>query len=62
METGSFPYDINGLALSTGEVDGAVKVVWNGDTQDILGLHIVGANATEVVGEALMALQLEGTI
>lgn len=62
VETGSFPFSINGLAMCTGEVDGAVKIVWDGASQEILGVHIVGAGATEVIGEAVLALQLECTI
>lgn len=62
VEVGDFPYAINGLAMGYDTVDGAVKIVSDAETQDILGVHIVGANATELVGEAVMALQLECTI
>jgi dihydrolipoamide dehydrogenase len=61
VATGDFPYSINGLAMGYGEVDGAVKVVIDAKTEEILGIHIVGPNATELVGEAVMALQLECT-
>jgi len=61
VDIGDFPYPINGLAMSYGEVDGSVKVVSDAATEEILGIHIVGANATELVGEAVMALQLECT-
>jgi dihydrolipoamide dehydrogenase len=61
VEVGDFPYPINGLAMSYGEVDGAVKIVMEAESQEILGVHIVGSNATELVGEAVMALQLECT-
>jgi dihydrolipoamide dehydrogenase len=61
VDIGDFPYPINGLAMSYGEVDGSVKVVSDAATEEILGIHIVGANATEIVGEAVMALQLECT-
>ncbi|MFH2130552.1 MAG: dihydrolipoyl dehydrogenase [bacterium] len=59
VETGNFPCSVNGLAAGYGEVDGATKVVWDAETQDILGIHIVALNATEMMGEAVMALQLE---
>ncbi len=59
--TGSFPYSINGLAMGYGEVDGAVKIVFDAESQELLGIHIVGSNATELIGEAVMALQLECT-
>ncbi len=61
VEVGDFPYPVNGLAMSYGEVDGAVKIVMEARSQEILGVHIVGSNATELVGEAVMALQLECT-
>ena len=61
VEVGDFPYAINGLAMGYDEVDGAVKIVLEAQTQEILGIHIVGANAIELVGEAVMALQLECT-
>lgn len=62
IEVGDFPYAINGLAMGYDEVDGAVKVVLEAETKEIIGIHIVGANATELVGEAVMALQLECTV
>jgi dihydrolipoamide dehydrogenase len=62
VEVGDFPYAINGLAMGYDEVDGAVKIVLEAETKEILGIHIVGANATELVGEAVMALQLECTV
>ena len=61
VDVGHFPYAINGLAMGYGDVDGAVKIVMEAKTEEILGIHIVGANATELVGEAVMALQLECT-
>lgn len=62
VDTGVFPYAINGLAMVRNQVDGAVKVVFDTKYGEILGVHIVGSNATEVVGEAVMAMQLECTV
>jgi dihydrolipoamide dehydrogenase len=61
VEIGDFPYSMNGLAMCHGETDGSVKVVSEAEYGEILGIHIVGANATELVGEAVLALQLECT-
>jgi dihydrolipoamide dehydrogenase len=61
VEIGDFPYTINGLAMSYGEKHGSVKIVSESENNEILGVHIVGPNATELVGEAVMALQLECT-
>jgi dihydrolipoamide dehydrogenase len=60
-EVGDFPYAINGLAMARNEISGAVKIVSDARYGEILGVHIVGANATELVGEAVMAMQLEAT-
>jgi dihydrolipoamide dehydrogenase len=62
VEVGDFPYSINGLAMARGEMAGAVKVVTDAKLGAILGVHIVGQNATELVGEAVMAMQLEATV
>ena len=60
-EVGDFPYAINGLAMSRDQMTGAVKIVADARYGEILGVHIVGANATELVGEAVLAMQLECT-
>jgi dihydrolipoamide dehydrogenase len=62
VETGDFPYSINGLAMVRDQVDGAVKIVSDARYGEILGVHIVGSNATELVGEAVLAMQLEATV
>jgi len=62
VETGSFPYAINGLAMARNEMAGEVKVVFDPEFGEILGVHIVGAGATELIGEAVLAMQLEGTV
>ncbi len=61
VEIGDFPYAVNGLAMSYGELNGSDKMVTDAKNADILGVHIVGDNATDLVGEAVMALQLECT-
>jgi len=62
VETGVFPYAINGLAMVRNQVDGAVKIVSDARYGEILGVHIVGSNATEIIGEAVLAMQLESTV
>jgi dihydrolipoamide dehydrogenase len=61
VEVGDFPYSMNGLAMCHGELAGSVKIVSDASCGEIIGIHIVGANATELVGEAVLALQLECT-
>ncbi len=62
VEVGDFPYTINGLAMACNEMAGAVKIISESRYGEILGVHIVGANATELVGEAVLAMQLECTV
>jgi dihydrolipoamide dehydrogenase len=62
ITVGSFPYPVNGLAMLRGQFDGAVKIVSEARYGQILGVHIVGAGATEIIGQAVMALQMECTV
>ena len=62
VEIGMYPYAINGLAMVRNEVDGAVKIVSDARYGEILGVHAVGSNATEIIGEAVTAMQLEATV
>jgi dihydrolipoamide dehydrogenase len=62
IEVGSFPYAVNGLAMSRGDVEGAVKIISDARHGEIVGVHIVGAGATDLVGEAVLAMQLEATV
>jgi len=59
VEVGDFPYSINGLAMARDEMTGAVKIVSDARYGEILGVHIVGANATDLIGEAVLAMDLE---
>jgi dihydrolipoamide dehydrogenase len=61
IEIGDFPYSINGLAMARNAMSGAVKIISEAQYGEILGVHIVGANATDLVGEAVLAMQLECT-
>ena len=62
VETGNFPYAINGAAMAVNEMSGSVKIVSESKFGEILGVHIVGAHATELIGEAVLAMQLECTV
>jgi len=62
VTTGEFPYAINGLAMSVNEMSGSVKVVIDDQYGKILGVHIVGPNANELIGEAVVAMQFEYTV
>jgi dihydrolipoamide dehydrogenase len=62
INVGIFPYSVNGLGILRGQGDGAVKIISEAKYGQILGVHIVGTGATELIGEAVMALQLECTV
>jgi len=62
VEIGDFPLAINGLAMAHDQMSGAVKTVSEARYGEILGVHIVGEHATELIGEAVLAIQLEATV
>ena len=61
IEVGDFPYAINAMAMAQGEMKGAAKIISHAHDGKVLGVHLVGAGATELIGEAVMALQLKAS-
>ncbi|MGB5879727.1 MAG: dihydrolipoyl dehydrogenase, partial [Thermoanaerobaculia bacterium] len=61
VEIGKFPFSALAKASIEGKPEGFVKVVRETQWDQILGVHIIGAHATELVAEACVALQLEAT-
>lgn len=61
VRTGKFSFKSSGKALVLGETDGFVKVVADADSDDVLGVHIVGPQATDLISEAGLALVLNAT-
>lgn len=61
VKTGKFPYRGNGKAIAMEKTDGLVKLVVNADTREILGYHIIGQEATELLAEASLGSALETT-
>ncbi len=59
VKTGKFPFQAIGKALVFGENDGFVKIVADEKTNDLLGVHIIGPNATELISEAALARVLD---
>jgi dihydrolipoamide dehydrogenase len=62
VNVGSFPFKALGRARMAGETDGFVKVVADRKYDEVLGVHIIGPRATELVAEAVLALRLECTV
>ncbi|NPV29598.1 MAG: dihydrolipoyl dehydrogenase [Firmicutes bacterium] len=56
-KTGKFPFLASGKALCEGEADGFVKVLAREGTGEILGIHIIGPHATELVAEGALAVR-----
>ncbi len=57
FESGVFPFLANGRAHAAGETQGMVKILADAHTDRILGVHIYGANASELIGEAVVAME-----
>jgi len=62
VRVGTFPMGVLGRAKILGETEGFVKIVAESQYDEVLGIHMVGARATELVAEAAMALRLESTV
>lgn len=62
VAVGKFPFSPLGKALIVGERDGFVKIVSEKKYDEVLGVHIVGPKATELIAEACMALRVEATV
>jgi len=56
--TGSFPFRASGRALTLSARDGFIKTIADADTQRILGISIVGQNASELISEAALAIEM----
>lgn len=54
---GSFPFMANGRAKALGSVDGRVKILAHAETDRVLGVHIIGARAGELIAEAVAAIE-----
>src|SRR5438067_12398373 len=62
VRIGTFPFGVLGRAKMAGETEGFVKIVADGKTDALLGVHMIGARSTELVAEATAALRLESTV
>jgi dihydrolipoamide dehydrogenase len=61
VKVGKFPMKPNGKAVIEGHTEGFAKIVADADTNDLLGVHIIGPHATEMIAEAGLARLLEST-
>lgn len=61
IKVGRFPFQAIGKALVQGTKEGFVKVIADQDSNDILGVHMIGPHVTELIGEAALAQVLDAT-
>jgi len=59
-KTGKFPFSANGRARTMGETQGFVKFVADATTDEILGCHIIGPNAADLLAESVLAMEFRG--
>ena len=62
MKVGKFPFAGNSKATIVDSHDGFVKIVADAKYGEILGVHIIGPQATELIAEAVAVMELEGTV
>lgn len=61
IKVGKFPFSASGKAKAAGASDGFVKVIFDAKYGEWLGAHMIGANVTEMIAEAVVARRLETT-
>jgi dihydrolipoamide dehydrogenase len=61
IKIGKFPFSASGRALAAGEPDGFVKLIFDAKYGELLGVHMIGENVTDMLAELVMAKKLEAT-
>ena len=57
-----FPFAALGRSMTTNETDGFFKVVADAETERVLGIQIVGPNASDLISEAALAIEMHATV
>ena len=60
-KTGVFPFAASGRALAAGDSSGMIKILSDANSDRILGVHILGPNASELIAEAVLAMEFDGS-
>ncbi|WP_448522286.1 dihydrolipoyl dehydrogenase [Schleiferia thermophila] len=60
-KTGTFPMRALGRARASGDIDGLVKIIAHEETDEILGFHVVGARAADLVAEGVVAMEFRAS-
>ncbi|MDI9365248.1 MAG: dihydrolipoyl dehydrogenase [Flavobacterium sp.] len=61
LKIGKFPFMASGKASAAGATDGFVKVIYDAKYGELLGVHMIGMNVTDMIAEAVVARKLETT-
>jgi dihydrolipoamide dehydrogenase len=61
LKVGNFPFSANGKALAIGDSVGFVKTIFDSDTGELLGAHMIGPEVTELIHSFVIGKKLEGT-
>lgn len=61
LQVGKFPFNAVGKALVLGDTSGFVKIIKNKETEDLLGVHMIGPNVTDMISEVGLAKVLDAT-
>ena len=60
-KVGSFPFVANGRALAANDTDGLVKIIADAETDRVLGLHVLGPQASELVAQGVIAMEFDAS-
>lgn len=58
IKVSKYPFIANGKALTMGETEGLIKIIFDGLTLELLGMHIIGIHASDLIAEGALALSL----
>ncbi|MBA7547268.1 Dihydrolipoyl dehydrogenase [subsurface metagenome] len=61
IKVSKYPFIANGKALCMGETEGLIKIIFDGLTLELLGMHILGVHASDLIAEGTLALSLGAT-
>jgi dihydrolipoamide dehydrogenase len=62
IRIGKFPFSANGRAKSIDETDGMVKIIGDANTDRLLGVQILGAHASDMIAECVMAMEMAASV
>src|SRR5215510_760081 len=58
VKVGKFPFSVLGRAIANADTEGFVKVVIDADSKEVLGIHVVGNGASDIIAEAALAIEM----